>query len=74
MEVPATYLVTAVAGGLDVVVEGRPGRHRLFEPVYTDAFIAGDTVLRPVRGADGAITGIRLSDDRVWNMPFTRLP
>ena len=72
-EVPVTYQVTAVAGGLQVVAEGRPGKQRLFVPVYSDAFIAGDALLRPVRDADGQVTGIRISDDRVWNLPFDRV-
>jgi hypothetical protein len=44
--------VTAVAGGLQVVAEGRPGKRQLFVPVYSDAFIAGDVMLRPLRDAD----------------------
>lgn len=72
-EVPVTYQVTAVPGGLQVVAEGRPGKRRLFVPAYADAFISGDVMLRPVRGADGQVTGIRLSDDRVWNLAFDRV-
>lgn len=72
-EVPVTYLVTAVAGGLQVVAEGRPGKRQLFVPAYSDAFIAGDVMLRPTRDADGQVTGIRISDDRVWNLPFDRV-
>jgi CubicO group peptidase (beta-lactamase class C family) len=73
-EVPVTYQVTAVAGGLNVVAEGRPSKSRLFVPAYSNAFIAGDVLLRPVRGPDGRVTGIRISDDRVWNLPFNRIP
>jgi len=73
-EVPVTYRITAVAGGLNVTAEDRPGENKLFAPVYTDAFIAGDTLLRPVRSADGTVTGIRLSDDRVWDLPLERVP
>lgn len=73
-EVPATYRVTAVPGGLSVVAEDRPGKARLFVPAYSNAYISDDTVLRPVRGADGNVTGIRISDDRVWNLQFLRLP
>ena len=72
-EVPVTYQITAVAGGLKVVAEGRPGQSRLFVPAYADAFISGDMMLRPVRGQDGSVTGIRISDDRVWDLPFSRL-
>lgn len=72
-EVPVTYQITAVAGGLNVVAEGRPGQRRLFVPTYSSAFISGDMMLRPVRGPDGSVTGIRISDDRVWNLPFDRL-
>ncbi|HUB90672.1 MAG TPA: serine hydrolase domain-containing protein [Dyella sp.] len=72
-EVPVTYQVTAVTGGLQVVAEGRPGKRRLFLPAYPDAFISGDVMLRPMRDADGQVTGIRISDDRVWNLPFDRV-
>jgi CubicO group peptidase (beta-lactamase class C family) len=73
-EVPVTYRVTAVSGGLNVVAEGRPDTNRLFVPAYSNAYAAGDTVLRPVVGADGGMTGIRVSDDRVWNLQLYRLP
>jgi CubicO group peptidase (beta-lactamase class C family) len=72
-EVPVTYQITAVAGGLNVIAEGRPGQSRLFVPAYSNAFISGDMMLRPMRGPDGGVTGIRISDDRVWNLPFDRL-
>jgi CubicO group peptidase (beta-lactamase class C family) len=73
-EVPVTYQVTAGAGGLNVVAEGRPGVSHLFVPAYSNAFISNDMVLRPVRGADGSVTGIRISDDRVWNLVLDRQP
>lgn len=72
-EASVTYQITAVAGGLNVVAESRPGKTHLFVPVYADAFMSGEWILRLVRGADGSVTGIRISDDRVWNMPFDRL-
>uniref|UniRef100_UPI0022570320 serine hydrolase domain-containing protein n=1 Tax=Dyella silvatica TaxID=2992128 RepID=UPI0022570320 len=73
-EVPVTYQITAVAGGLNVVAEGRPGKNHVFLPVYSDAFGSDDMILRPVRDHDGNVTGIRISADRVWNLPFDRLP
>ncbi|MBE1162386.1 serine hydrolase domain-containing protein [Dyella acidiphila] len=72
-EVPVTYQVTAVAGGLKVVAEGRPGKSRLFVPAYANAFISGDVLLRPVRGADGSVNSVVLSDDRVWHLQFARM-
>jgi hypothetical protein len=73
-EVPVTYQVTAEAGGLRVVAEDRPGKSRLFVPAYAGAFIAGDVMLRPMLDHEGRVTGIRISDDRVWNLPMQRLP
>jgi CubicO group peptidase (beta-lactamase class C family) len=73
-EVPVTYQITAAHDGLNVIADDRPGKTRLFVPAYSNAFISGDTLLRPVRGPDGSVTGIRISDDRVWNLPFNRLP
>lgn len=73
-EVPVTYRVTAVVGGLSVVAEDRPDTNLSFVPAYSNAYTAGGTVLRPVVGADGRVTGIRVSDDRVWNLELHRLP
>lgn len=73
-EVPVTYRITAVKNGLQVIAEDRPGQPQLFVPAYSNAFIADDTVLRPVLSAEGEVTGIRISDDRVWDLPFERLP
>jgi hypothetical protein len=73
-EVPVTYQIAAVAGGLNVVADDRPGKSNLFIPAYSNAFISGDVMLRPVLGPDGSVTGIRISDDRVWNLRLDRLP
>ena len=73
-EVSVTYRITAEAGGLRVVAEDRPGKSRLFAPAYAGAFMAGDVMLRPVFDHAGHVTGMRISDDRVWNLPFDRLP
>ena len=73
-EVPVTYQITAAKNGLQVVAETRPSQTQLFVPAYSKAFISGDMVLRPVFNAEGEVTGIRISDDRVWDLPFDRLP
>ncbi|MBT2118559.1 beta-lactamase family protein [Dyella sp. LX-66] len=73
-EVPVTYRITATKQGLQVIAEDRPGEPRLFVPAYTNAFISDDTVLRPVFNAQGEVTGIRISDGRVWDLPLARLP
>jgi hypothetical protein len=73
-DVPVTYRITAEGDGLRVTTEDRPGRSRLFRPAYAGAFISGDVLLRPLLDHQGRITGMRISDDRVWNLPFERLP
>jgi CubicO group peptidase (beta-lactamase class C family) len=73
-EVPVTYQITAVPGGLNAVAEGRPSESRLFKPAYADAFVSDDFMLRLVRGPDGSVTGVRISGDRVWDLPLDRLP
>jgi CubicO group peptidase (beta-lactamase class C family) len=73
-EVPVTYQITAAKNGLQVIAEDRPGQTRLFVPAYSNAFVSGEMVLRLVFGAKGDVTGIRISDDRVWDLPFDRLP
>jgi len=80
-EADATYRVTATALGLRVRVEGRADSERLYKPIYFNAFMTPSTtfddedrVLRPVFGAAGAVTGIRISNERVWDMRFERIP
>lgn len=72
-EVPVTYRVIAAANGLSLIPEGRPDNERLFVPAYTNAFISGDAMLRPVLAADGSVTGIRICDDRVWGLLLDRV-
>ena len=73
-EVPVTYRVTAVPGGLSVTAEDRPSVSRVFTPAYSNAYVAGEVVIRPIQGAGGQISGIRVSDPRVWNLEMYRLP
>ena len=73
-EAQATYVVTPDKGGLRLTVEDRPDQTIVMKPAYTDAFASSGVVVRLVRGAGGEVTGLRVSDDRVWDLRFERLP
>jgi Beta-lactamase len=79
-EADATYQVTATAEGLSVRIEGRAQSERPFTPIYFGAFMTPsstfddeETVLRPVYSSTGAVTAIRISDERIWDMRFERI-
>jgi CubicO group peptidase (beta-lactamase class C family) len=79
-EADATYQVTATALGLRVKVEGRADSERLYLPIYSNAFMVASTtfddedrVLRPVFTATGAVTAIRISNERVWDLRVERV-
>lgn len=73
-EIPVTYRVTAVPGGLSVIAEDRPSVIRMFTPAYSNAYVDGDVVIRPIESAGDRVSGIRICDPRVWNLEMYRLP
>jgi hypothetical protein len=73
-EAETIYRVSVAPDGLTVVVEERPDQIKTFKPTYVGAFAAPQMTLRPVVEPDGKVAAIRVSDDRVWDLRFDRLP
>lgn len=74
------YVSTEAAATLRVAVDGellrlqnRPGTWIPLRPTYRDAFIApGLGVVRFLRDASGRVTEASVTQDRVWDLRFTR--
>lgn len=73
-EADATYVVTLAGDTLQMIVEDRPDIVATLKPIYRDAFAAKHFFVRLVRGGDGSVVALRLSDDRVWDLRFDRVP
>ncbi len=54
------------------MLKRRPDTTIKLTPTYADAFTAdhGLGTVIFTRGADGRVTGLRVVQDRVWNLPF----
>jgi hypothetical protein len=66
--------VTVQVDGDRLVVKRRPDATTLLTPVYADAFTfpAGTITFR--RDSNRRIVALSVSQDRVWDLRFTRLP
>jgi CubicO group peptidase (beta-lactamase class C family) len=69
----AETTITAAMDGESLVLKRRPDTVIKLTPIYPDAFSAGafGTVIF-VRDSSGRSTGFRVSQDRVWDLRFTR--
>ena len=56
-----------------IEVEGAPRRAAPVRPVYRDAFIGGETLVRFHRGADGRVRQLSLGVPRLRDLRFTRI-
>ena len=72
-EAQVAYVVTLDKDGLRMTAETRPDYSFLLKPAYLDTFTAGYRIIRLVRGPDGHVTALRISEDRAWDMRFDRL-
>lgn len=70
-EAEATFSV-AVEGG-SLVMKDRWGQAEVLEPLYPDAFGSRGTIWIYRRDASGGITGLSLSQSRVWDLRFEEL-
>jgi CubicO group peptidase (beta-lactamase class C family) len=78
---PGTYVSDEAEVTLQVIVEGgvlkvtrRPEAKLTLRPLYKDAFAAqGLGVVRFHRGANGAVSGLSVTLDRVWDLRFARV-
>ena len=71
-EAEAVFVVAFDGDRLRFTVEDRPDATGLLKPVYTDAFLGPQGLVRLVRDAGGAVTALRLSNDRVWDLKAER--
>jgi Beta-lactamase len=71
-EAEAVFVVAFDGDRLRFTVEDRPDATGLLKPVYTDAFVGPQGIVRLVRDAGGAVTALRLSNDRVWDLRAER--
>jgi len=72
-EAEADFIVTTEAGGLRLTIEQRPGTSVLYKPAYADAFLTDDGMIRVLRGTGGEVTGLRLSEESVWDLRADRV-
>lgn len=68
-EVGAELTFSVASGRL--VMRDEAGNAVPLEPAYPDAFTLGGSVIRFTREGE-RVTGLTVSSDRVWAMPFTR--
>jgi CubicO group peptidase (beta-lactamase class C family) len=74
-EADTTYVVALAGDALQMTVEERPDGVVTLKPTYKDAFAtANHLFVRLVRGPDGRVVALRLSNDRVWDLRFDRVP
>ncbi len=71
-EAEAVFIVSMEGDRLRFTVEDRPDATGLLKPVYKDAFLGPQGMVRLVRAPSGAVTALRLSDDRVWDLRAER--
>ncbi|WP_327754557.1 serine hydrolase domain-containing protein (plasmid) [Sphingobium sp. SJ10-10] len=73
-EASATVEIAAVDGKLRVTAQDRPGLAVDFAPAYENAFVNRRRVIRLLVDKAGRVTGLIMSADRVWRLPFRRVP
>jgi hypothetical protein len=75
-----TYATPEVAGppfqivleGTQLVMRQSPARRVPLTVSYPDAFTGGGSVIWFTRDASNRVTALHVSEDRVWNMVFTK--
>ncbi|MBY8822915.1 serine hydrolase domain-containing protein [Sphingomonas colocasiae] len=73
-EAEAAYSVTLREGQLTMALRGRPDEAFPLTPAYRDAFTIADTLVRFRRDGQGAISGLSVGNERVWDLRFARNP
>jgi CubicO group peptidase (beta-lactamase class C family) len=72
-EANARLIVTAAGGVLRVIPADRPSAPSIAVPLYRDTFDAGGALIHIVRGKAGKPTGLRFTEERVYDLVFTRV-
>jgi CubicO group peptidase (beta-lactamase class C family) len=68
----ADVSMTAAVDGEALVLRRRPDTVMTLTPLYADAFRSSIGFVRFHRDAGGKVTGLSVTQDRVWDMPFAR--
>jgi CubicO group peptidase (beta-lactamase class C family) len=69
----AEVTMTAVVEGGELKLKRRPDTVVVLRPLYADAFAGSLGTILFRRGPSGAVIGLSVVVDRVWNMPFDRM-
>jgi hypothetical protein len=73
-EAEAAFIVALDGDRLRFTVEDRPEATGLLKPVYKDAFLGPQGLVRLVFDPGGTVIALRLSNDRVWDLRAEREP
>lgn len=73
-EANATLILSLEGDRLVLTPSDRPSAPATLTPLYRDAFLNADGILRIVRGPGDQITGIRFTRPRVYDLVFGRAP
>jgi CubicO group peptidase (beta-lactamase class C family) len=73
-EADATLILSVKDGRAVLTPADRPSAPLALKPLYRDAFLGGDGLVRIVRGASGAAEGLRFTRPRVYDLVFARAP
>ena len=74
-EAEATFTVALGADQKSLLIERRPDAKLPLTPIYQDAFTASDLGLVVFhRDAKGRVVDLSVTQDRVWDLRFTRVP
>ena len=68
----AEVTFTAAVENDTLVLKRRPDTTIRLTPAYADGFRGGIGFVRFQRNASGQVTGLSISQDRVWDIRFTR--
>lgn len=74
LEAGAVLLAGVRGGALVLTPADRPSAAVVARPLYSGAFQGEGSLVRVVRGADGKVTGLRISEGRVYSLEFRRVP
>jgi len=68
----AEAVLTVAISGESLVIQRRPDTTLKLTPVYADAFVAPQLGLVAFRRSGGRVTALSVSQDRVWDLRFSR--
>lgn len=72
-EIDATFRISDTPSCMSMTIEERPSREECLRPIYKDAFLFRNTLIRLVRSPRGVVTALILSNDRVWDLRVNKI-